>query len=91
MTNAEVMINWRMKTFRNGMCSNCETLDKEESLKELTLAPGEVFEGDCSSKVDKRGYVFSHFIVKSPGMSASILTDFQMIELKVNKMPLNEN
>jgi hypothetical protein len=56
-----------------------------ESLKELVLSPGESFEGDCSSKIDKRGYVFSHFIVKSPGMSESILTDFQLIELNVIK------
>jgi len=39
----------------------------------------------------KGGYVFSHFIDKSPGMSASILTDFELIELNVVKMPLKDD
>ncbi|MDG1148320.1 MAG: hypothetical protein P8N52_08465 [Crocinitomicaceae bacterium] len=54
-TSSLVKVSWRVKTFRNGVCSNCESIGKLESLKELVLNPGESFEGDCSSKMDKRG------------------------------------
>lgn len=84
-TNTEVTLTWKMKTFRNGVCSNCARLENSEYFQKLKLSPGEVFEGDCSSKVDKRGYVFSNFINKSPGMSDSKLTDFEFVEIKVVK------
>jgi hypothetical protein len=84
-TNKAVTINWKVKTFRNGSCSNCQSLNKAEFLRSLDLESGEVYEGDCSSKMDKRGYVFSHFIIKTPGMSDSKLTDFELIEIEVSE------
>jgi hypothetical protein len=60
-------------------------LNKAEFLRSLDLESGEVYEGDCSSKMDKRGYVFSHFIIKTPGMSDSKLTDFELIEIEVSE------
>lgn len=84
-TDKEVTFTWKTKTFRNGVCSNCARLENSEYFQELNLSPGQVFEGDCSSKVDKRGYIFSNFINKSPGMSDSKLTDFEFVEVKVIK------
>ncbi|MBB78377.1 MAG: hypothetical protein CL844_05190 [Crocinitomicaceae bacterium] len=82
-TDKSLNVNWKLKIYRDGTCYNCNTLYRQESLKELHLNAGEVFVGDCSSKIDKRGYIFSHFNVKSPGMSDSILTDFEFLEFNV--------
>ena len=82
-TNQEVTLNWKLKTFRNNECSNCARLQNEEYSRSITLAPGEIFTGDCTSKIDKRGYVFSHFINKVPGMSDSKLTDFEFVDINV--------
>ena len=76
-------INWSVKEFRNGECYNCDGLDSPEFKRTLTLSPGEILEGDGSSKADKRVYLFSHFIDLVPGMSDQKLTDFEFVNVEV--------
>jgi hypothetical protein len=75
--------NWSVKEFRNGVCSNCDVLDTQEFQRSLTLSPGEILEGDGTSKMDKRVYVFCHFIDLVPGMSNQKLTDFEFVNMQV--------
>lgn len=82
-TDHEVMLTWKLKIFMNDECYNCARIENEEYSRSITLAPGEVFTGDCTSKMDKRGYVFSHFINKVPGMSDSKLTGFEFVNVNV--------
>ncbi len=82
-TDQEVTLTWKLKTFRNNQCSNCDRLHKDEYTRTITLAPGEIFTGDCTSKADKRSYEFSHFINKVPGMSDTKLTSFEFVDIQV--------
>jgi hypothetical protein len=75
--------NWAVKEFRNDVCSNCDRLDTQEFQRSLTLSPGEVLEGDGTSKMDKRVYLFCHFIELVPGMSNQTLTDFEFVNMDI--------
>lgn len=75
--------NWSVKEFRNDLCSNCDKLDSQEFTRSLTLSPGETLEGDGTSKMDKRVYLFCHFIELVPGMSSQTLTDFEFMNMEV--------
>ncbi|MCR9172810.1 MAG: hypothetical protein NXI10_09975 [bacterium] len=75
--------NWAVKEFRNDVCTNCNRLETQEFKRSLTLSPGEIVEGDGTSKMDKRVYVFSHFIELVPGMSNQTLTDFEFMNMEV--------
>jgi hypothetical protein len=75
--------NWSVKEFRNDLCSNCNSLDSQEFMRSLTLSPGETLEGDGTSKMDKRVYLFCHFIELVPGMSNQTLTDFEFVNMEV--------
>ncbi len=75
--------NWAVKEFRNDVCYNCASLDSQEFTRSLTLSPGETLEGDGTSKMDKRVYLFCHFIELVPGMSNQTLTDFEFVNMEV--------
>ncbi len=75
--------NWAVKEFRNDVCTNCDRLETQEFQRSLTLSPGEVLEGDGSSKMDKRVYLFCHFIELVPGMSNQTLTDYEFVNMEV--------
>lgn len=75
--------NWSVKEFRNDVCSNCDFLESQEFTRSLTLSPGETIEGDGTSKMDKRVYLFCHFIELVPGMSNQTLTDFEFVNMEV--------
>lgn len=83
-------MNWSVKEFRNGQCSNCASIDTEEFQRSITLSPGEVLEGDGSSKSDKRVYLFAHFIDLVPGMSNQKLTDFEFVNVEVINLPTQQ-
>ena len=75
--------NWAVEEYRNGKCYNCDFLESQEFTRSLTLSPGEVLEGDGTSKMDKRVYLFCHFIELVPGMSNQTLTDFTFVNMEV--------
>ncbi len=75
--------NWAVKEYRNDVCINCDRLETQEFQRSLTLSPGEVLEGDGTSKMDKRVYLFCHFIDLVPGMSNQTLTDFEFVNMDV--------
>jgi len=82
-TDQELTVSWVTKQFRNGQCSNCQSLDGGEFDRSLTLAPGEVREGDGTSKKIKELYIFGNFIKLVPGMSNQRLTGFELVDLSV--------
>lgn len=84
-------IKWSTKEFRDGECYNCERLDTPENMHSMTLSPGETIEGDGTSKMDKRVYLFSHFIELVPGMSDQRLTDFEFVQLNVQSQPVSND
>lgn len=84
-------LSWATKEFRNGACSNCDRLESSEMQRSMLLAPGEVIEGDGSSKTDKRVYLFSHFIERVPGMSEQRLTDFELVNMTVQTIQTTSN
>ncbi len=75
--------NWAVKEFRNDVCANCDYVESQEFQRSLTLSPGEVLEGDGTSKMDKRVYLFCHFIELVPGMSEQTLTNFEFMNMEV--------
>lgn len=75
--------NWAVKEFRNGACTNCDALESQEFQQSVTLSPGEILEGDGTSKADKRVYLFGQFIHLVPGMSNQKLTDFEFVNVEV--------
>jgi len=75
--------NWAVKEFRNDACYNCDYIESQEFTRSLTLSPGESHEGDGTSKMDKRVYLFCHFIDRVPGMSNQTLTDFEFVNMEV--------
>lgn len=83
-TDQELTISWVTKEFRNGECWNCESLYGGDYNHSLTLAPGEVVEGDGTSKENKEVYVFGNFIKHVPGMLEQTLTNFELVDLAVH-------
>lgn len=75
-------MSWSVKEFRDGVCTNCSSIDIEQQ-HSLLLEPGEVVEADGTSKTDNRVYVFSHFMKLVPGMTHQKLTDFEFINLNI--------
>ncbi len=91
-TSTEIKtMTWATKEFRNGVCVNCDRLESSEMVHSLTLSPGEVLEGDGTSKMDKRVYLFSHFIDLVPGMSEQRLTNFELVNVVINTIQTNSN
>lgn len=84
-------IYWSAKEFRNGNCANCDRIDAQEFVHSLTLSPEEVVEGDGSNKLDKRVYLFSHFIKLVPGMSEQTLTDFEFVNVNVESQQISND
>ncbi len=82
-TDQDLTISWVTKTFRNDVCTNCERLTNPEYSHTLTLAPGEVIEGDGTTKENKDVYIFGNFVKLVPGMSEQTLTNFELIDLTV--------
>ncbi len=82
-TNAEVTLSWVTKEFRNGECWNCEVLFEGDYDHSITLAAGEVVEGDGTSKENKEVYIFGNFIKHVPGMLEQTLTSFELVNLEV--------
>ena len=82
-TQQKVSFSWSMKYERDGVCSNCNKLDNKEYRHEITLLPGEVIEADLAKMDDDTYYIFSHFIKLSPGMSNTMLTDFDFVNVQV--------
>jgi len=80
------VFNWGVKQFRNGECYNCDRLDTQEFQHSLVLSPGEILEGDGTSTLDQRVFLFSHFINLVPGMSDQKLTDFEFVNVEVNTL-----
>lgn len=79
-------INWSVKEFRNDVCTNCAQLEAQEVQRSLTLSPGEIVEGDGTSKADNRVYLFSHFIKLVPGMTDQKLTHFEFHNVTVENL-----
>lgn len=90
-TSETKALSWATKEFRNGECSNCDRLESSEMLRSMLLSPGEVREGDGSSKTDKTVYLFSHFIELVPGMTEQRLTNFELVNLTVQTIQTNSN
>lgn len=82
-TNEELTVSWLSKEYRNGECWNCDRIENADFAHTLTLAPGEVLEGDGTSKDNKNVYVFGNYIKFVPGMLEQTLTDFEFAELTV--------
>lgn len=72
---------WRVKVWRNDICTNCDKIDSDEFLRTITLSPGESISGDCLSKENNALYIFGRFIELVPGMSEQSLTNYEFIEL----------
>jgi hypothetical protein len=76
-------MRWNVKQYRNDSCSNCDRIGSREFQRSVTLSPGEILEGDGTSKMDKRVYIFAHFIELVPGMSEQRLTDFEFVDVSI--------
>lgn len=85
-TNEIKSLSWSTKEFRNDICTNCHKIDRPEYERTVVLSPGEVLEGDGTSKLDNRVYIFSHFINLVPGMSDQKLTDFEFVNVNVQTL-----
>lgn len=84
-------LQWSTKEFRHDECVNCDRIGDDEFLHSLTLSPGEIWEGDGTSKMDKRVYLFSHFIELVPGMTNHPLTDFEFVNVSVQTQTIEDN
>ena len=82
-TNKELTVSWIGKEYRNDKCWNCDRLEDEDFAHTITLAPGEVLEGDGTTKDNKHVYVFGNFIKFVPGMLEQTLTNFEFSNLSV--------
>jgi hypothetical protein len=82
-TDQDLTISWVTKEFRNGECSNCRNMYNGEFDHSITLSPGEVLEGDGTSKNNKEVYIFGNFIKLVPGMTEQRLTAFEFVDLSV--------
>jgi hypothetical protein len=82
-TDQELTISWVTQEFRNGECWNCEQMYGGDFDHELTLAAGEVIEGDGTTKENKEVYIFGNFIKHVPGMLEQTLTNFELVDLTV--------
>lgn len=83
LTLGNVKFDWTTEVYRDAVCVNCHRIDNPEYSHSLTLAGGEVVEGDGLTKTDKRLYLFANFIELVPGMSNQKLTGFNFINLSV--------
>jgi len=90
-SSAMKTLHWSVKEFRNGDCTNCDRLEAQEFIHSMTMSPGQVIEGDGTSKMDKRIYLFSHFIELVPGMTNQTLTDFEFVNLNVQTLQTDGN
>jgi hypothetical protein len=84
-TDQALTISWVSKEFRNDQCWNCTRIENPEYAHSLTLAPGEVLEGDTFSKSNKALSIFGNYVNHVPGMSNQRLTNFELIDLSVRK------
>ncbi|MDG1333906.1 MAG: hypothetical protein P8P74_16330 [Crocinitomicaceae bacterium] len=82
-TDQELTISWVTQEFRNGECWNCEQMYDGDFNHTLTLAAGEVMEGDGTTKENKEVYIFGNFIKLIPGMLEQTLTNFELVDLTV--------
>ena len=82
-TDRELTISWVNKEFRNGECWNCEQMYGGDFNHSLTLAAGEVIEGDGTTKENKEVYIFGNFIKHVPGMMEQTLTSFELVDVAV--------
>lgn len=82
-TDQELTISWVTKVFRNGECVNCSSLDSPEHAFSLTIPAAGLIEGDGSSLNDRELYIFGNFVKLVPGMTDQRLTNFELIDLKV--------
>lgn len=80
-TSTAISFKWALQVYRDGECQNCDRIDSTENNYEITLIPGEVVQGDCSSKENKSLYLFANFVNLSPGMSEQHLTNFKFTHL----------
>ena len=83
LTNESRELSWKTKIFMNGECVNCQKLESTENNYSLILLPNEIKEGDGTTKLDKRMYIFSNFIDLIPGMSERKLTNFKIVGLNI--------
>lgn len=82
-TDQELTISWVTKEFRNGECWNCVQMYGGDYDHTLTLAAGEIMEGDGTSKENKEVYIFGNFINHVPGMLEQSLTSFELVDVTV--------
>ncbi len=76
-------ISWSTKIWRDDFCVNCERIENSEHAFSITLTPGQVLEGDGSTKAIKSLYIFDNFVTLIPGMTDDRLTDFELVNLIV--------
>lgn len=84
-TNKELDMTWSIKEWRNEECSNCYDIDSHEYARAVRLSPGEVIEGDGTTKENKNVYVFSNFINLIKGMSDQKLTAFEFVNVNIEE------
>lgn len=77
-----VTVSWTTKLFFNGECSNCEKLERSEYQHSVELGSKETIEGNCDSRNSDIS-IPANFIIKYPGMSDTKLTNFELINLRV--------
>ena len=80
-TNLAKTISWKTKIWRNGICSNCDKINRPEYAHKISLEANEVIEADGTSKENSALYIFGNYIKHVQGMSNQRLTNFELIEL----------
>ena len=77
------VFSWTPLWKRDNVCVNCDYSTDDEFKNELTLEPNEVRQGEACVIKDRRTYIFSHFIIKYPGMDSKKLTSFEFVNVQV--------
>lgn len=79
-TSDKVELNWKIETWRNGVCTNCNSTNPEYN-NTIALNPYQTVEADGTTKRIKNQYIFGNFSKLVPGMNEQKLTDFKFQNL----------
>lgn len=79
-TEHHLNVHYQIHKYYNGKCTSCQN---SESKYELTLTPNQTQTGDCQYTTTKALKIFHSF---TTGESNTILTDFQLVDIKIETL-----
>jgi hypothetical protein len=77
LTNKKIRFSWSPTLWYGDKCYNCEGTDPEMTYT-ISLEPGQVLEGTCSTETPRYMKIFSRYINPAPGGTKRELKDFQI-------------